>query len=80
MAEPVVGILVGSESDRERMQAALDELERLVQAEGGREGAHATGVWPRVAVAGTLVILGGSERDRAAAVAEGEQRDLGALE
>ena len=27
MAEPVVGILVGSESDRERMQAALDELD-----------------------------------------------------
>jgi 5-(carboxyamino)imidazole ribonucleotide mutase len=26
-AEPVVGILVGSESDRERMQGALDELE-----------------------------------------------------
>ena len=27
MPEPRVGILVGSESDRERMQAALDELE-----------------------------------------------------
>jgi phosphoribosylaminoimidazole carboxylase PurE protein len=27
-AEPVVGILVGSESDRERMQEALDELAR----------------------------------------------------
>ena len=27
MAEPVVGILVGSESDRERMQAAFDELD-----------------------------------------------------
>src|ERR1700751_525389 len=27
MAEPVVGILVGSESDRERMQAGLDELD-----------------------------------------------------
>ena len=27
MADPVVGILVGSESDRERMQPALDELE-----------------------------------------------------
>jgi len=25
---PVVGILIGSESDRERMQAALEELER----------------------------------------------------
>ena len=28
MADPVVGILVGSESDRERMQDAVDELER----------------------------------------------------
>jgi phosphoribosylaminoimidazole carboxylase PurE protein len=27
--EPVVGVLVGSESDRERMQPALDELDRL---------------------------------------------------
>ncbi len=27
MPEPVVGILVGSESDRERMQPALDELD-----------------------------------------------------
>ena len=27
MAEPRVGILVGSESDRERMQAAMDELD-----------------------------------------------------
>ena len=27
MSEPVVGIVVGSESDREQMQAALDELE-----------------------------------------------------
>ena len=27
MAEPLVGILVGSESDRERMRAALDELD-----------------------------------------------------
>jgi 5-(carboxyamino)imidazole ribonucleotide mutase len=27
-AEPQVGILVGSESDRERMQGALDELEQ----------------------------------------------------
>ena len=26
MSEPVVGIVVGSESDRERMQGALDEL------------------------------------------------------
>jgi 5-(carboxyamino)imidazole ribonucleotide mutase len=28
MPEPVVGILVGSESDRERMQAAFDELDK----------------------------------------------------
>jgi 5-(carboxyamino)imidazole ribonucleotide mutase len=28
MADPLVGILVGSESDRERMQDAVDELER----------------------------------------------------
>jgi phosphoribosylaminoimidazole carboxylase PurE protein len=27
MSEPLVGIVVGSESDRERMQAALDELD-----------------------------------------------------
>jgi phosphoribosylaminoimidazole carboxylase PurE protein len=27
MSEPLVGIVVGSESDRERMQPALDELE-----------------------------------------------------
>jgi 5-(carboxyamino)imidazole ribonucleotide mutase len=27
MAEPAVGILVGSESDRERMQGAMDELD-----------------------------------------------------
>jgi 5-(carboxyamino)imidazole ribonucleotide mutase len=27
VAEPVVGILVGSESDRERMQSAMDELD-----------------------------------------------------
>jgi len=27
MSEPVVGIVVGSESDREQMQAAVDELE-----------------------------------------------------
>ena len=28
MSEPVVGILVGSASDRERMQGALDELDK----------------------------------------------------
>ena len=29
MPEPLVGILVGSESDRERMKGAMDELDRL---------------------------------------------------
>src|SRR5438445_4559795 len=29
MSDPVVGILVGSESDRERMQGAFDELDKL---------------------------------------------------
>ncbi|MDP8911158.1 MAG: 5-(carboxyamino)imidazole ribonucleotide mutase [Actinomycetota bacterium] len=29
MSEPLVGILVGSESDRERMRGAMDELDRL---------------------------------------------------
>ena len=29
MPDPVVGILVGSDSDRERMQAAMDELDGL---------------------------------------------------
>jgi phosphoribosylaminoimidazole carboxylase PurE protein len=28
VADPIVGILVGSDSDRERMQAAFDELDR----------------------------------------------------
>src|SRR5213083_2441388 len=28
MSDPLVGILVGSESDRERMQGAIDELEQ----------------------------------------------------
>src|SRR5213596_92875 len=27
MSDPLVGIIVGSESDRERMQAAMDELD-----------------------------------------------------
>jgi phosphoribosylaminoimidazole carboxylase PurE protein len=29
LADPVVGILVGSDSDRERMQAAMEELDAL---------------------------------------------------
>jgi phosphoribosylaminoimidazole carboxylase PurE protein len=41
MPEPVVGILVGSESDRKRMQAALDELsERGIACELEVRSAH----------------------------------------
>jgi 5-(carboxyamino)imidazole ribonucleotide mutase len=41
--QPLVGILVGSESDRERMQAALDELsERGVPHEFEVRSAHRT--------------------------------------
>jgi len=41
MPEPLVGILVGSESDRERMQAALDELaERGIPHELEVRSAH----------------------------------------
>ena len=43
MPEPLVGILVGSESDRERMQAALDLLEeREVAYEFEVRSAHRT--------------------------------------
>ncbi len=43
MAEPVVGILVGSESDRPRMQAALDELDtRGIEWEFDVRSAHRT--------------------------------------
>ena len=43
MADPVVGILVGSESDRERMQAALDELDaRGIPWEFDVRSAHRT--------------------------------------
>ena len=43
MSEPRVGILVGSESDRERMRGALDELERLgVEHEFEVRSAHRT--------------------------------------
>src|SRR5262245_24888616 len=42
-ADPVVGILVGSESDRERMQAAMDELdERGIVYEFEVRSAHRT--------------------------------------
>ena len=43
MADPVVGILVGSESDRERMQSALDELDsRGIEWEFEVRSAHRT--------------------------------------
>ena len=43
MPEPLVGILVGSESDRERMQPAMDELaERGVAFEFEVRSAHRT--------------------------------------
>jgi phosphoribosylaminoimidazole carboxylase PurE protein len=43
LADPVVGILVGSESDRERMQAAMDELsERGIAYEFEVRSAHRT--------------------------------------
>jgi 5-(carboxyamino)imidazole ribonucleotide mutase len=43
VADPVVGILVGSESDRARMQGAMDELDaRGVNWEFGVRSAHRT--------------------------------------
>src|SRR3954463_6310042 len=43
MADPVVGILVGSESDRARMQAAMDELDaRGIAWEFDVRSAHRT--------------------------------------
>jgi phosphoribosylaminoimidazole carboxylase PurE protein len=43
MAEPIVGILVGSESDRARMQAAFDELDaRGIAWEFDVRSAHRT--------------------------------------
>src|SRR6516225_384536 len=43
MADPVVGILVGSESDRDRMQSALDELDaRGIAWEFDVRSAHRT--------------------------------------
>ena len=41
MSNPLVGIVVGSESDRERMQAALDELDaRGIEHEFEVRSAH----------------------------------------
>ncbi len=43
MSEPLVGILVGSESDRERMQPAFDELDaRGITWEFDVRSAHRT--------------------------------------
>jgi 5-(carboxyamino)imidazole ribonucleotide mutase len=43
MSEPLVGILVGSESDRDRMQGALDELDkREIAYEFDVRSAHRT--------------------------------------
>ena len=87
MAEPLVGILVGSESDRERMKAALDELDaRGIAWEFEVRSAHRTpdavaeyariGGRPRASVlicgAGLAAALPG--RRRRAHVAAGDRR------
>jgi 5-(carboxyamino)imidazole ribonucleotide mutase len=65
-AAPLVGILVGSESDRERMQPALDELERRqIQHEFEVRSAHrapeAVAEYSREAAArGLRVIIAGA--------------------
>ena len=46
----------------------------------GRVGAHATGVRPLVVVADPLEVLGRAQRQDRLAVAEAEERDLGAVE
>ena len=57
MSDPVVGILVGSESDRERMQAACDELEsRGIDYEFEVRSAHRT--------PGAVAEYAGSARER----------------
>jgi len=62
MAEPVVGILVGSDSDRERMKGALDELEtRGIPFEFEVRSAHrdpdAVGAYARSAAGRGLKVL-----------------------
>jgi phosphoribosylaminoimidazole carboxylase PurE protein len=52
LADPVVGILVGSESDRERMQAAMDELD-------ARGIAHERGLRVLICGAGLAAALPG---------------------
>ena len=57
MSDPVVGILVGSDSDRERMQAACDELEsRGIAFEFEVRSAHRT--------PGAVAEYAGSARER----------------
>ena len=57
MSDPVVGILVGSESDRERMQGAFDELEsRGIAFEFEVRSAHRT--------PGAVAEYAGSARER----------------
>ena len=57
MSDPVVGILVGSESDRERMQGACDELEsRGIAFEFEVRSAHRT--------PGAVAEYAGSARER----------------
>ena len=66
----------------EVVEDGLDELgDQVVGVVGHRcrrVGAHAAGVRPGVALAETLVVLGEWERDRSYAVAQRQQRALGA--
>ena len=68
MSDPVVGIVVGSESDRERMQAALDELQaRGIPHEFEVRSAHrqpdAVAEWATTARArGLRVLIAGAGR------------------
>src|SRR5437588_12799907 len=60
----------------------LDQLLDLQLLEPGNwgVGAHTSGVRPFVAVEGTLVVLSRREGQRPPAVADGEQRELGAFQ
>jgi 5-(carboxyamino)imidazole ribonucleotide mutase len=66
MSEPVVGIVVGSESDRERMQPALDELDaRGISHEFEVRSAHrqpdAVAAWAKTArERGLRVLIAGA--------------------
>ncbi len=64
---------------------AMDRVDDLrhglgVEARDRRVAAHAAGVRPLVAVEDPLVVLGGGQRDHVLAVAQGQQRELLALE